>query len=77
MAKKQLSEEMLKYLVANALKKDKFEVRAAAAGDDGASITFQAMSESGMIRVEGTLADPQEELELEEQEAEPEGDKEH
>jgi hypothetical protein len=65
---KQLSEQTLKYLVTNALKKDKFEVRAAAAADDGASIKFEAMSESGMIRVKGELRDPQEELELEEQE---------
>lgn len=72
MAKKQLSQELLKYLVANSLKKDKFEVHTASIGDDGDSIKFSAVSESGNVRVEGTFADPQEELELEEQE--PPGD---
>ena len=77
MAKKQLSQEMLKYLVANSLKKDKFEVHTAAIGDDGDSITFTAVSESGNVRVEGTFADPQEELELEEQEPEGGDDRDH
>jgi hypothetical protein len=70
--KKQLSEEMLKFLVTNSLKKDKFEVHTAAVGDDGASIDFTAMSESGFIRVEGSFANPQLDLEEQDQE-EPEG----
>lgn len=73
--KKQLSEEMLKFLVANSLKKDKFEVRKASVGADGESIDFEAKSESGMISVSGTFADPQEALELEEQD--PPGDADH
>lgn len=65
--KKELSEEMLKFLVANSLKKDKFEVHTASVGEDGTSIEFTARSESGMISVSGSFADPQEDLELEEQ----------
>jgi len=61
--KKQLSEEMLKYLVTNALKKDKFVVTSASG--DGDQINFEAQSESKMISVSGTFADPQEKLELE------------
>lgn len=61
--KKQLSEEMLKYLVTNALKKDKFVVTAARG--DGDSIHFEATSESKMVTVSGTFADPQEQLDLE------------
>lgn len=72
--KKELSEEMLKFLVANSLKKDKFEVHTAAVNDDGNGIDFTALSESGMIRVSGTFADPQEELELEPTPGEPSGD---
>lgn len=68
--KKQLSEEMLKYLVANALKKDKLVVTSARG--DGDSIHFEAVSESKMVSVSGTFADPQQELELESEE--PQGD---
>lgn len=65
MAKKALSQETLKFLVASSLKKDKFVVQSAAANKEGDGIDFVAVSDSGFIRVHGSLRDPQEEMPLE------------
>lgn len=70
MATKHLSPEMMKFLVANSLKKDKFVVQSAGGTPDGAGISFKAMSESGFITVTGVLADPQADLPLEDDENE-------
>jgi hypothetical protein len=69
MAKKGMSEVLLASAIAALLKKDKLEVRTAELNEKGDGIDFTAVSESGQLRVSGSFSDPQQELDLEEQDA--------
>jgi hypothetical protein len=66
---KALSEVLLKSAIGAVLRADKLEVTSAEIAGEG--ISFNAKSKSGQVRITGVFSDPQQELELEDDESAP------